>query len=256
MEFKEHYFVEKTYNLSSDVRDIYVKYFKDLVRAYTDPRGGKLEFPSKKISSADLTSKDAIAAHKINPIDIYIDWKNSKGSTYSPTKKRIVLTINKSARDLVKKYKTLDNAAKNMKMQSKVKNLYNLFNPDNIKGTISHEISHWINDSLHGQHLQRTKEKYQRRNKIPDDVTADYEVDAQIHTLKELYKGLGKREWDLLTFNDLIDKSAGMDRVVSVLKGIGDDGAILKQWIKNILKRLVREDILGSNMNKVNYTKL
>jgi hypothetical protein len=71
----------------------------------------------------------------------------------------------------------------------------------NIKGSIYHELSHWLNDTLHNKAVSKNMPITQDKiDKLwSGDVNfSDFEIDAQVHAIKQVKRNY-KKDFDKLT---------------------------------------------------------
>jgi len=147
----------------------------------------------KKISSDELKCSECQLAHKTNPIDIYLGTFEI-GSFYTgkTSKNRFILvSASYSA------FEALEETPYKELLKITHRNIGNKIRLDisesTIKSSIAHELSHWLNDSLHNEFLTKliilsrdNKELLKLKNL---DVNLTYfELDAQIHSIKQLRK--------------------------------------------------------------------
>ena len=251
--FKQ-YLTEKTFKLGKDVDMIYDKLFRKLLNDYKKGKG----FPLKQISpipSSALKSKDARKAHELNPITIFGGIDEKIINSYAPSKSFIHLTLHTDAIGLLRDNdfdmkRTLENLPKSQHSNFKAE-----FDGSRVKATIYHELSHWISDSVHNRHILKT---LSRAKEAPDIIQrkyiikqgqesvalTDYEIDAQIHGIKQL-KRLNLDMWDLYNFSDLLPIAPNL---TTIYKNLSTEGK--KKWLKKIRVRMARENLLGKEMKK------
>ena len=213
------------------------------------------------IHSNRLSSEEAVAANKINPVDIDCGFSNM-GSYYDPINKQIFISLDPHA------FETFYTDDDRELYIDSIKSFRNEFKPTRIKSTIYHELSHWIRDSLHGKHIEKiiskakltphTDKKTKIKNLgLPDTYMTNYEIDALVHSVKQFRKDIPKEEWDSMSFKDLIDEIRSFKIIYNRIKDksydkqdydIEDSKKWHKQWIKLIVKRLDKEGLLGKNM--------
>jgi hypothetical protein len=73
-----------------------------------------------------------------------------------------------------------------------------------------------------------------------------FEIDAQIHGIKQL-KQSKKKEWDSRSLEDVILQYSLLKRIVDDIYG-NYNKDILNIWLKDLVKRMHRENLLGKNM--------
>ena len=199
-------------------------------------------------NSGILSTKAAKQAHEVNPVKIELGI-NKQGSYYNPGKSKIVVSLNWDAMNLML------SGDISVVPQNKRKMFKEEFKPHRIKSAISHELSHWISDSLHNRHITNVINKareFQDPNIIKMGKSnvnmTHFEIDALIHGIKQLR--IEKRDiWDKLTFDgmfQLYTALGGVDASIQWNNGLD----MADEWKKTIIKRMAREKLLGKNMRK------
>lgn len=257
IKFKQ-YLNEKTFNIRRDVDIIYNKAFKKYIDAVNVK--GKIKnlppIPVMILDSSILKGKEARESHKLNPIKIIISPEDSQ-FYYSPLKQKIVFGfpiyqyykfsiehINKEPTTFKNSINTFTKDSFNRKI------IYKLYKEGNVKGTIAHELSHWINDSLHNRQLTKSVKKGDLLLGKKSSRATTIEIDAQIHALKTQREIVGKATWDTWSFDDLMEFGDSLKYNQMATRRTGED----KQWQKDLLRRMEREKILGKNMkNHMRY---
>ena len=234
---------EKLHNVNDDVDLIYNKYFKnDIEKLKQTGIITKEMFKRYQTDTSILQNLKSIKTHELNPCEILI---NHGGNAYLPTKNIIKISINDNAVDYVIDdndgdfKKALDNISDDLK-----KSLYNEFEEHKIKGSIHHELTHWIDDTLYGSHINKYIQKRNKNNKFDNTNvnTLPFEINAQIHSINQI-KNKNIDKWNELTFLDLIDLSPSLSTIYNQLSY--DDR---KKWLKKLKKRMHREGLLGNKM--------
>lgn len=248
---------EKLFNVDDDVDYIIEK--SGIEEFYNEVKEGKTPYFNEVINdkevaflattSSELKSEDAIKANEVNPISIFIGFPNGRlGSHYNPLDKYILVSPNRSA------FKTLYQKEDKFLSDQELQTFKNEFKIGRLKHALAHELSHWISDSLHSSHIQKIID---RANELNDaeymklkkhDVNMTYfEIDAIIHSIKELKRQYTQEEWDQLTFRDIMVEYTALSSVDKILKSrYGLKVALI--WQKNLFKRMQREGLLGLNM--------
>jgi len=124
------------------------------------------------------------------------------------------------------------------------------FTEERIKGSIHHELAHWIDDTMHNQHIKKYVDNNIEKNAageaLPYNKTTvnaiPMERQAQIHNIKQLHNKY-KDIWDTLSFNDMIELSNTLKATMTSLPA-----ELRKQWIKDTKMRMYREGLLGIKM--------
>jgi hypothetical protein len=259
MKTYKQFLLEHTFRIGKDVDFIYNKTYKKFVNAvikYNKTGGVFPKLPNKiEISSSELKSKDAKNAHKMNPIKIIAFNDPDEGNAYSPVYKSIFLNPNQEVIDLIKREGGIEQAS-NVLYRNQEAAFKDELTEKRIKATIYHELSHWIDDSLHNFHIttmiNQVRSNPKNAQKIlkqdgADSLDSFYEINAQIHALKQYKRSMNKKLWDRLAFSDVERMFASMNNVSSTLKsryGVKE----YQRWKKEILKRMAREKLLGKNM--------
>jgi len=254
MRLKKHLITEKTFRVNEDVKMIYNIAFKRFQEDFVNGTIPAMEqkwivqgaaFFLKEFDSSILKTKDAKAAHLVNPITINCGVLN--GSYYNPKAKemRIGFDIN-AARILLLGTNVPENERTHLNNEIK---------EEKIKATTGHELSHWIADSMFGFQITKLVN-------IADELkSADvlklhkkdvnmtfFEVDAIIHGIKAVKSKVGNKEWDTLTFEQVGELYTSLWSVITKLEYYGSD--VVAIYKKIILKRMFREKLLGKNMRK------
>jgi hypothetical protein len=255
MRFKQ-YLSEKTFDVDSDVDAIWEKHFKGLSKMVFTDTDHVLDIINKKgewlhttIDSGQLNTQDAINAHSVNPVTINIGILK-KGNRYGWNEKVISLSINLEAVTVL-----------NHLTQEMVMTQYPLwikeFQKEQIKSAIAHELSHWISDSLHNRHIKKrmtgdVKEYGKLIKKLGNINASDFEIDAQIHGIKELKRQNAER-WDEMTFDEMLKLKPSINNIVYGLQQAGKK--VYTDWTKRLFGRMVRESLLGKNMKPITFGK-
>ena len=280
------YLTEKTFNINKDVEYVYNRMFKGLVDDIHKHAGKDVTFTNDAIEGLingkynwffrrvqkkenwveydrmfgeDLPSKSSKEASKVNPIVIFAGVFNH-GNFYTPQESAavnqpgmdrgiIAVSLNPSALQFVL------TGGYDQLSQDRIPSLIQEFKPQRIKATIAHEISHWLNDTFHNSHIMKML-KSARELSQPEmtklhnkDVNmTHFEIDAQIHGIKQLKRSISKI-WDKLELKDVFFKYNSLKYMGSIIyknygKEIGDI------WQKMLIKRMSREKLLGKNMRK------
>lgn len=217
----------------------------------------KQAFPSTHLPS----SPEIDEANRLNPV--YIVVHNLRDNTYFPDEQAIFLNFNVGVVEYVMErtprgeYPDALRRAERDRNQETYHGLKTDVSVARVKGTIHHELSHWIRDSLHNRYIQRlfrgaeknadmSPAKYKRHihQKQPSVALTNYELDAQIHSiiqLKREYAGI----WNTLTFNKMIELNPSLNQITND----GIRGGWYQKWKKQILKRMARENLLGRSMS-------
>jgi len=247
--------LENTFDINKDVDYLYNLFFKEFVNDFNNKKINLSYFillDKIKVKSSILETEDAKKAHEINPIMIIRNL--SYGAGYDSLKSNINLSLNKKTILLFIKYKYDLELIKDNLSISNFKSIIQEITEHRIKSMISHELSHWISDSLYNSHLTSLA-LLAKQNKNPELMKLDkeninltyFEIDAQIHGIKNLKRQF-KDEWDLMTLEDVFFYYNNLKNTAQdVWYNYGKE--TLEIWEKNLLKRMQREGLLGKKMN-------
>jgi hypothetical protein len=239
--------VERLMDIDDDVDLIYDKYFKE----YYDnmEKTGKMTYDMFKLDETDtsiLKSPLCIEAHKLNPCVIRI---NNGSNYYDPEEKIISVSFSNAAKNFVFSSANGNiNHAINLLDDSQKKSLSREFKESTIKGSIHHELVHWLDDTMHNYHIKnRIKKQILLKTRdlkgIPVNASK-MELQSQIHNIKQL-KRKHEDVWDDLSFDDMISLSPSL---TIINKSLIDP--YKSKWRIDIIKRMNRENLLGNNMVK------
>lgn len=237
------FIVEKLTDVDSDVDLIYDLFFKKDIEEI-EKTGVVTEsmFKTAETDTSILKSEEAIKGHQIAPCQILI---NNKVNGYDPINNKIYISAHFGAVGVA-----LGDEGDIMKaakwMGSERTSFLREFTKEKIKGSIHHELVHWLDDIFHGGHIKRRVEKqlkFGTRDLGGKPVNAEkFEIQAQIHNIKQLHNSFGD-SWDEMTFTDMINLSPSLSLVYNSLRG-----EHLKEWKRNLKTRMSREGLLGKNM--------
>ncbi|WWT39344.1 hypothetical protein [Microcystis phage Mel-JY01] len=221
---------------------------------YQDTLGGTT---FKYFSSEELKSKDCIMAHNLNPINIRCGIYRD-GSYYDAVNKIIQISINYSALRHLYSSETIEDAISRLPLQRQKKVFPKEFTPERIKATISHELSHWIDDSIHNNFINNlliNKQKFgydwMQMLGVKNVNMTYFEIQGQIHGIKEARRKHLKK-WDTMTLADLFNIYPSLDNIHEKLSDM-HGYEISKLWQTNLVRRMAREGLLGKNMR--NFVK-
>lgn len=278
--FKEYLLLEATFDIDDIVDLIYEKWFAKYFKAIKPWVNGETLSTAPRLDQPESLqpfmvqwlfekNKAASVALELNPINI--TFNKEAGNYYIPKEHtnsgigNVNLTINVNVYNMLMDYIARGTSYSdfiNMFPSDKQVQLKGEISGNVVKSSIAHEISHWLRDSNHdGQItklLSKAKESsesgsLQSRKKVmnrglPDTYMTDYEIDAFIHGLKTIKKRHSEKEWNKLTFNELLNQYPGMATTKDRLKTLSKE--TVQQWYKSISSRLAREGLLGQNMKR------
>ena len=247
---RENLLKERLTEVDTDVNLLYDMFFKNDIEQMeqTDILTRKM-FDIGEASTDILQSEEAKKAHVLNPCKIVINHGNNY---YNPIEKLISLSVSDNALSYVlyRHEGSLKKAIDSLyDIPSQQNNLPKEFSEVKLKGTIHHELAHWIDDTLNNKHLTKRIEKQiasDTRNLkgIPVNTTK-MEIQGQIHNIKQTYEH-NKDIWDEISFYKLMNMVPSLNVVFSELKY---QPKFRKQWVRDIKTRMSREGLLGKNMN-------
>ena len=266
MRFKKYLLTEKTYRIGADVDLIYKKTFakyekifkkgdfrKFIKAVQSADNVGNGKFGFGVIKSSELKSRDCRIAHDLNPIKIQCGLLG--GNFYKPKTKTIQVSLNSNAVNLIilQKAKSIDDILSILGSSNQIERFNSEFDAKSLKGSIYHELSHWINDSIHNFHITKMLKKASELDKISilqrdgSNLFTDYEIDAQVHAIKQLKREFNK-SWDLLSWQDIIQIKPSFIVIKQQLKR--STPKVQKDYHKRMIKRSNREQLLGKLMQK------
>lgn len=256
--FKE-YLIEKTYTLDRDVEYLWKKSKLDVfidaiqnedmdkinrfINTTKDTYSGHIFLET---DSSKLTNRNAKAAHKKNPIKIRVGLFKD-GSYYQPKSKFLQISINYKAFMLFdqKRYSFTDVEDY---IGTQITRFKNEFTEANVKGSIYHELTHWLDDTRYDQMLyKRVDSKEKLRGKHAHVNHTEFEVNAQIHKIKQLKKSMGKNEFDNLQWEDLFVR---VPSVISNFKNFRNEKEY-NVFAKRFIKRMEREKVRPKNLKTI-----
>ena len=270
---------ERTFEISGDVDKLYkMSGFDSIVKSANETMLQSLDTKLQSrimngeyivlntLDTSILECNDCKKAHSINPVSIFTGILNSTSygykndSDYAQDIKSIELSLNRQALKVLIKNKGLTKVQLRFKLKL---SSYNTIRTDlseaGIKTAIAHELSHWLSDSLYNSHIinriKRDSElspseiKLLKRNNINMEY---FEIDAQIHSIKEL-KGFHEKEWDSLTLDSVFSMYDSLEQVAEVIyesvENHNDGKKLVYIWVQLLIKRMNREGLLGKNMH-------
>jgi hypothetical protein len=241
---RENLLTEKLTNIDSDVNLLYNLYFKDdideIERTNIVTRN---MFKINQTTTGFLRDEESIMANQLKPCLIYI---NEYSNFYHPKKSIISVGVHQQALDYALSkggdfIEAIDGLPNDQKRIFRFE-----FTEEKIKGSIHHELTHWIDDVFHNRHIEKRTDKaaeLQTRDigGIPVNATK-MEIQGQIHNIKQLYNKY-KNNWNVLTFDDILNISPALNTVNNTLPS-----NFKERWLRDLKIRMNREGLLGKNM--------
>jgi hypothetical protein len=252
---------EYIYDIDKDVelvfRKLNIPYYLDVLKSF-DKSKVKSVFSSINenifisVSSSILKTSDCKEAHALNPI--IINFGIFKNNIYEDNKNVVNISIGLDGLKVLKQYDFSWTSYSNFNDDKEIQKLYNYFSPVKIKASIKHELSHWLDDSLHDRFLKKKSDKaeqnpkyLQRYYRDPLILVTEFEINGQVHALSYVKKSMNKSEWNQLTFKKLVEINLPLQQIVASFVHHKDKNSFQK-WNKLIIKRMSREGLLSDNM--------
>ena len=242
---REGILTEKIANIDIDVNMLYDMYFRDDIEEVG--RTGIITddmFKMKETNTSILKDDESLLANENNKCNILINYGRN---FYRPSTNLISLSVDGGAKDYVMRFDgNINDAADELDSNSQRHNLPREFTEEKIKGSIHHELAHWIDDTMNNQHIRKRLDKAMELNNanlggIP--VTASkMEIQGQIHNVKQL-KNKYENEWNNLTFVEMLRLSPALNTVY-----LGLPNKFKTKWIRDLKTRMYREGLLGNSM--------
>jgi hypothetical protein len=240
---------EKLTELDLDVNRLYNHFFKkDIDEIKRTNIVTTNMFKSNSYNTSMLIEPQSIEGDKLNHCEILINKKlyPNLSNFYKPSLNIISLSINFNAVKLA-----LDNdgdinkAMQNLYPQKLQNSFLNEFSEEKIKGSINHELLHWLDDTFNNKHIyQKLHPKSKFKLKNPHVDATKMEIQAQLGNIKQL-KNKYQNSWNNLTFLEFINLSPLLTNIYGKLPQ-----KYKVNWVKNLLSRMNRENLLGDNMKK------
>lgn len=210
--------------------------------------------PIKTIRSSVLKSNTAKTAHEVNPVSIYV-WlvcDPRSGNFYFPEGKAIHVGLDYNV------YEAMMNI-QNIPLHQ-LAQLRNEVSDLKHKSTIRHELTHWIDDSMHNFYIKKglaaTMGLMRDGKQTPeslkvykhavahgeDDVyNSPVEINAMVNQIAEYKRRVGQKKYDSITWKDLMISLPSLNRLNSIW------GAY---WRRKMFTRMSRENLIGKNFMK------
>lgn len=241
---RENLLREKLTNIDSDVNLLYNLYFKhDVDEIERTDIVTRNMFKENQTTTDILKDEESIMANQLKPCTILVNMSNNY---YYPKKSIISVGVHEQALAYVlSKGGDLTKAIYSLSRNQK-KIFRKEFSEEKIKGSIHHELTHWIDDVFHNRHIEKRTDKADELKTrdisgIPVNATK-MEIQGQIHNVKQLYNKY-KNNWDVLTFDDILNMSPTLNTVNN-----GLPSKFKERWIRDLKIRMNREGLLGKNM--------
>jgi len=253
MRLKQYLLTEKTWDIQHDVDMIYNVAFRSFLKSFLKNPVGNKEYKKikdhgmlAKLYTSDLKTEECKLAHSFNPCKIECGIVPI-GSFYQPGHKLISISLNY---DVVNILYRGGATTVNKRLFSKE------LNESKIKATTWHELSHWLNDTIHNRNITKLinvaadlkNSEVLLLNK-PNINMTHFEIDALIHGIKGV-KNIKSKIWDKMDLEDLFVEYTSLTFIYNTIYSKhGQD--VVNVWQKLLVKRMVREGLLGKNMKKL-----
>lgn len=262
MGLNETLITEKLTDIDDDVDLIYNTYFKkDIDNVKETGYVTRDMFKEHTTDSSILKSDLAVKSHELMPITITINKRYYHGipNFFDFQNNTVGLSINPNAFDTALEFGgNIEKASSYITDEMSAFHFKQEFTEEKIKGSIHHELVHWIDNTLNKGSVKTSKNKYNdmitkqraKQNEPgsagdtnPLDINIEYiERQAQIHNIKQFYNK-HKDNWDELTFNDLLKHIPTLGIVHKRL-----NPNLRNKWVRLIKHRMYREGLLGKRM--------
>jgi len=256
--------IEATLNVDKDVDFLYkVAGFDKIAKAVKSGNAKELEaaidFSHKevKVPSSALKSKVSVKANKVNPITIRIGG-NVGGNYYNMVNHTIGFGVSENIAWVLRDNDyDMEKVMKDVGDQGRA--IRNDLLAPALKGSIAHELNHWIKDSLHGGFMLGAVQSYAKKRAkgkgVPNVNQTSFEIDSQVEAIRYIKRELGKRAFDKLSWEELaVTKPSLASNFIAwgrLTHAQFDD--VMKLFIK----RMARENLLGKGLRKKpNYSAI
>lgn len=247
--------LEATFDIQEDVGYIWknileptIEYYKNNTKEIYNLCNYRKSKIINIISSTDLPSLLSKKASKNNPINIF-GGILVEGNHYAPREKQLGLSLNMQAIMALGPL-GLENLPT---LQKIYPSIGEEFSKISLIGSAAHELSHWLDESIHNKNITRLLDKIKNKNRIisaNDHTYLSYatiqEIDANIHAIESMKREIGQEEWDKLTFNDILSKKPSLEHAFNKLKTL--DKKRYLEWKKRFFGRMAREGLIGKKM--------
>lgn len=248
---------ESLTDVEDDVNFIYDKFFKEDVENIN--KTGYVTddmFKEYEMDSSMLKSDLSIKCHELRPVKITINKKyppSYPNNFFKFDEDLISISISHDAVNLTLTFDGDIYETAKFLHKNNPKFFMQEFSEEKIKGSIHHELVHWIDDTLNKKSVERSVHKYYdslaKFNKKVSGETDKPNINfgymerqAQIHNIKQIYNK-HKDKWDELTFKELLMYSPPLYNTYNKLPD-----KIKPEWVKLIKRRMHREGLLGKKM--------
>lgn len=216
--------------------------FREVIARYN------LGLPLKVFDSRELQSAVGKQAHATKPIKILTYLFGYWTNTYNPIHNTINICLQMDLYHLMTSKLDLVPASYAQELKNETSDV-------DMKATIRHELTHWLEDAIHNSHItnaakniqkvktsggnwQKTQQKSLWRGEA-DSYLSPSEINAFVHGIAELKRRLGQEAYDKLTWKDLLALYPSLG---------GVDYSLGAEFRRKMFTRMSREGLLGPKM--------
>lgn len=240
---RENLLTEKLTNIDDDVNFLYVKYFEGDVNELEKTGIITPEMFQRGATNTDtLNTEESIKGNQLNSCIILV---NGGSNFYRPSTNFISISVSSNALNYVNSafggnFKQAINGPHSVSLSRE-------FSEERIKGSIHHELAHWLDDTFNNQHINKRTQKPAEAGTVnlggvPVNSTK-MEIQGQIYNVKQLHNKYANI-WDSLTFSEMLKYSPPLNMVYQQLPD-----KFKTQWVRDLKTRMYREGLLGKNMS-------
>ena len=250
-----HTITEHLHDLDNDVDLIYDKYYKEDLEKLQTTRVLTDDMFSRHVTDTSILGDEkSVESHAINPCKIFI---NHSSNFYNFSELIISIGVSPAAIDYVKLFKDVNKGGYDLDLaiseinKNFLDEFISEFTEHKIKGSINHELLHWINDSLDNNTLKKVGKRIAKVGRTKyfkgkDINSRNIEIQAQLGNVKQIKRKYSE-EWDSMTFGQLLKLSSPLKKIFNDLPYNER-----REWVKNLVKRMHREGLMGKAMRWYN----
>jgi len=224
-----------------------------------------------RTDSSKLRSVAAKRAHEINPVSILVQKKNYAPVYRPPQRERVrnrqtgavslrgelkpgSIEINVPS-SFIKIIQTAIQRRDDAYIDKRLVHpqiFRKMFEAGSLKGTIAHELSHWVNDSLNNWAVSIENVR-RKRDGLDDSNQMQAELDAQIHNIAQIKHSLGDA-YEAFTWTDLFQTENSLTSNFQVFhrgKPITLGPKDFDKMMRRFAQRMRREGLLTKPMQKL-----
>ena len=259
----QDFLTEKVFDIRDDVDMIYNVAFKKSIDYLNrgDYQNFYIEVYKIKniIPSSELKSPDCIKSHSIHPIVIKCGVASGV-SLYVPTEDVVFIILDSKTIEIINLYRENIDYVLGSKFQKK--SILHIFSEETIKGSIAHELNHWIDDTLHNKFITKSilSGKFKHSEEMANAYTrkqtknvgaTNYEINSQVISFKEILNKYGQEKYDTFTMLDIYVIKPQLGFLIASM-----NKSDYQYYIKKLYPRLMREKLLGKSMKILRYSEV